>query len=147
MSEDQTPDETDEKEGWFVDQTIHINLPSEIAEADLIASLTANRTALETLKSRYWKAKREKKEDDREKRMYRNELSRRVTAIEALKDKLALKGSEFELSELDREHPEAAYRRLERLKRSEEEQEALEREQFRLSQMDPIERFFHNLFN
>ena len=39
MSEDQTPDETDEKEGWFVDQTIHINLPSEIAEADLIASL------------------------------------------------------------------------------------------------------------
>jgi len=155
---DEANDPSEEKDRWFVDQTIHINVPPDISEDDLQKSLAANRARLDRLKTNYWEKKREKSEDDRENRTYRSELSRVVTAIEALKDKLALKGAEYAISQWDREHPEAAYRRLERKyqgelaveaneKRLRLRREAEDAERRRVEAMGPIARFLYSIFD
>lgn len=148
MSDPDTNGESDaEGEGWFVDQTIHINLPSDISVAELLQSLEANRARLNRLKSQYWQLRQQLGLDDPEARTFRSELSRAVNAIEAIKDKLALKATDYDILREDREHPERARRRLERDHHTTAEQEKLEAEQRRLEAMDPISRFFHGLFN
>lgn len=148
MSGPNTNGESDaEVEGWFVDQTIHITLPSDISAAELMQSLEANRARLNRLKFQYWQLRQQCALDDPESKTFRSELSRAVNAIEAIKDKLALKATDYDILREDREHPERTRRRLERDHRTAVEQEQWEAEQRRLEAMDPISRFFHGLFN
>jgi hypothetical protein len=117
-----------ERDNWYLDQstTTITNYASLLPADDSIDALKKrledDRRILEELKHEYWKLRRSKKSEkvdaDREIRAYMSDMMRYVLAIETIKDRIASKAERFPFSQYDREHPNAAARRLESASKS-----------------------------
>ena len=73
-----------ESGNWYHDQSININIPSEITGDKLLESLINNREKLERLKYSYWEERKSKDPKENDARVFLREIIRIVNSIEII---------------------------------------------------------------